>query len=193
MKVCRSCNIEKSQDSFYVGRRKCKLCYLHDKKEYIKNNHEKTLESKRQWRINNQEQVKDYKKEYYHKNKDSILEYNREYKKGYHQRRLLSDRVYKVRDCIRNLIRCSIWKRGYTKRSRTQEILGIGYPEFKLYMERQFVTGMSWGNHGEWHIDHIIPLASAQSEDDVIRLNHYTNLQPLWAIDNIRKGSKIMS
>jgi hypothetical protein len=52
---------------------------------------------------------------------------------------------------------------------------------------------MSWDNYGEWHIDHIIPLASADTEEEVLKLYHYTNLQPLWAIDNIRKGSKIIS
>ena len=192
MKVCRSCNTEKPSGDFYPGRRKCKFCYLEQKKEFVKNNRPRILESKRQYRKDNQEQVKKYKKEYYHKNKDSILKYNKEYKKGYHQRRLLTDTVYKMKYIVRNLIRCSLWKRGYTKKSRTYKILGLQYREFKLYMERQFVTGMSWDNHGEWHIDHIIPIATARSEDDVIRLNHYTNLQPLWAKDNLSKGSKIL-
>ena len=150
------------------------------------------MDSKRQYRKDNQEQVRRYKKEYYHKNKDSILKYNKEYKKDYHQRRLLTDTVYKMKYIVRNLIRCSLWKRGYTKKSRTYKILGLQYREFKLYMERQFVKGMSWDNHGEWHIDHIIPLASAHTEADVIKLNHYTNLQPLWAYDNLSKGSKIL-
>ena len=51
---------------------------------------------------------------------------------------------------------------------------------------------MNWDNHGEWHYDHIIPLASADNYDDLVRLNHYTNLQPLWAEDNLKKGSKIL-
>jgi hypothetical protein len=51
---------------------------------------------------------------------------------------------------------------------------------------------MSWDNHGKWHIDHIIPLASAETEEDIYRLSHYTNLQPLWAEDNWRKNSKIL-
>ena len=68
-----------------------------------------------------------------------------------------------------------------------------GYVELKEHMERQFIKGMNWENRDQWHIDHIIPLATAQCEDDVIRLNHYTNLQPLWAEDNLSKGSKIIS
>jgi hypothetical protein len=51
---------------------------------------------------------------------------------------------------------------------------------------------MSWDNHGEWHIDHIIPLSSAKNENDVYTLCHYTNLQPLWAEENLRKSNKII-
>jgi hypothetical protein len=49
---------------------------------------------------------------------------------------------------------------------------------------------MTWSNMGEWHIDHIKPLATAKTEKDVYELNHYTNLQPLWAKDNLSKGAK---
>ena len=52
---------------------------------------------------------------------------------------------------------------------------------------------MTLENHGEWHIDHIMPLASAKTKEDVIRLNNYINLQPLWAEDNLRKGTKILN
>jgi hypothetical protein len=62
---------------------------------------------------------------------------------------------------------------------------------FKIHIERQFVKGMTWENRGEWHIDHIIPLATAQNENDVVKLNHHTNLRPMWAKDNLRKSSKL--
>lgn len=51
---------------------------------------------------------------------------------------------------------------------------------------------MSWENHGEWHIDHIIPLSSAKNEEEIYKLNHYTNLQPLWKEENLSKGDKIL-
>jgi hypothetical protein len=70
-------------------------------------------------------------------------------------------------------------------------MLGVSYPEFISYFERLFVEGMSWDNHGEWHIDHIIPLSSVNTEEELIKLCYYTNLQPLWAEDNLKKGSKI--
>lgn len=52
---------------------------------------------------------------------------------------------------------------------------------------------MTFENHGEWHLDHIIPLASAINEEDIIKLNHYTNFQPLWSKENLKKGSKIIN
>jgi hypothetical protein len=57
--------------------------------------------------------------------------------------------------------------------------------------EKQFTEGMTWFNHGEWHIDHIYPVSLATDEHHLKKLNHYTNLQPLWAIDNIKKSNKI--
>ena len=126
------------------------------------------------------------------RNRPAIREYNKEYNKEYVPHKLKTDKVYKIKYVLRKLIAHSMWNKGYTKKSRTFEILGISYEEFSLYMERQFVDGMCWGNHGEWHIDHIIPLSSAHTEADVIKLNHYTNLQPLWAYDNLSKGSKIL-
>jgi hypothetical protein len=58
--------------------------------------------------------------------------------------------------------------------------------------EEKFTEGMSWDNKNEWHIDHIIPLSSAQTEEELYKLCHYTNLQPLWAEDNLRKSNKIV-
>ena len=79
------------------------------------------------------------------------------------------------------------------KKNKKVEILGCT-PEFlKEYLEKQFTEGMTWENHGlyGWHIDHIIPLSSATTKEEVIKLNHYSNLQPLWAIDNLKKGGII--
>ena len=81
---------------------------------------------------------------------------------------------------------------GYTKRSKTFDILGVDFDTFKKHIERQFTKGMTWNNHGEWHYDHIIPISSAKTEEEVIKLNHYTNFQPLWAEDNLRKSNKIV-
>ena len=70
-------------------------------------------------------------------------------------------------------------------------ILGCTIDEFKSYIESKFKKGMTFENYGEWHLDHIIPLATAKTTEDVIKLCHYTNFQPLWAEDNLKKGAKI--
>lgn len=78
------------------------------------------------------------------------------------------------------------------KSKSTLEILGCSYEEFKIHIESQFTEGMSWDNLGDIHIDHITPISSANTTEDVYRLNHYTNLQPLWAKDNLSKYNKFI-
>jgi hypothetical protein len=70
--------------------------------------------------------------------------------------------------------------------------LGCSVAKFKVYLESKFLPGMSWENHGEWHIDHVKPLDSFDLTDpsQLLAACHYRNLQPLWAIDNIKKGNK---
>jgi len=92
---------------------------------------------------------------------------------------------------IGSLILISIKRQGYSKKSKTHEYLGCSFEEFKLYLEKQFTKGMTWENAGQWHLDHIYPVSLATDEEELIKLNHYTNFQPLWAIDNIIKGNKI--
>ena len=60
----------------------------------------------------------------------------------------------------------------------------------KLIGKDESVEDMTWNNLGEWQINHIIPVSSAKTEEEMIKLNHYLNLQPLWESDNIRKGNK---
>jgi hypothetical protein len=86
----------------------------------------------------------------------------------------------------------SIKGKGYTKKSKTNEILGCSFKEFKQHLELQFTEGMTWNNAGKWHLDHIYPVSLSKDENELIKLNHYTNFQPLWAEDNIRKGNKII-
>ncbi len=113
--------------------------------------------------------------------------YNREYK----QKRIATDVNFKMKCNIRGLIKSVIKNRGYRKNSKTFDILGCDYETFKAYFESLFKPGMTWENHGEWHIDHIYPVSRANNEQHLLRLNHYTNLQPLWAYENLSKGNKI--
>lgn len=82
---------------------------------------------------------------------------------------------------------------GKEKSRSTTEYIGCSWEELRSHLESQFKEGMTWDNYGlyGWHIDHIIPLASAESIEDLIPLLHFTNLQPLWAIENMKKGAKM--
>lgn len=101
-----------------------------------------------------------------------------------------SDPLAAATDAARKIVRCALNRRGVPRSKRTLEVLGCSFDEFRLHLERQFVNGMSWANRSEWHIDHITPLASAKTAEEVMRLNHFTNLRPLWAKENQSKGSK---
>lgn len=129
-----------------------------------------------------------YKKEYSIKNKIQKREYNRIYKRN----RTATDIDFKNRCNIRSLIKTAIKKCGYKKNSKTFDILGCDYETFKAYFESLFKPGMTWENHGAWHIDHIYPVSKAKDEQHLLQLNHYTNLQPLWADENWAKGTKII-
>lgn len=93
---------------------------------------------------------------------------------------------------VRIAIRMGLARKGYLKKSRTTDILGCNFLQFRAYIEDLFTSGMGWDNMHAWHLDHKIPISTARNESDVLRLNHYSNFQPLWGIDNIKKGSKLL-
>lgn len=133
--------------------------------------------------------------EYYSSDEWKEIKKNKDKEKSYERwkKRWNNNDMFAMKVRLRNLIRNSFRKKGYNKYGvKTESILGVDYSTFKEYMESKFLDGMSWDNRGEWHIDHIIPLSSATSEEELIKLCHYSNLQPLWAEDNIRKGDKIL-
>ena len=119
----------------------------------------------------------------YSKNKENIHKRRREI----HLLRMENDVLYRLSKNIRTSIRESLKSNGYRKCNKTEKILGITVIEFKIYLESKFEDWMTWDNRGlyngelnyGWDIDHIIPLASAETEEDLLKLNHYTNLQPL--------------
>ena len=76
------------------------------------------------------------------------------------------------------------------KNFKTMDALGCTSQEFKQHLESKFKEGMSWDNYPKWHVDHIKPISLAKTEQEAIELSHDTNLQPLWAADNIRKSNK---
>lgn len=156
------------------------------RKSYREKNSEVRKEKLREWYLKNTEYAKLKAKMYRQENREALAKKAAEYRRE----KMKNDPLYALKVRIRGLIGVKLWSNGYTKRSRTHTILGCSFEDFRSHIEEQFTEGMSWNNHGEWHLDHITPIASAKSEEDVIRLNHYTNFRPLWAIDNLRKGAK---
>lgn len=212
MKECSKCKNIKDFENFYKGK-SYKDGYRNICKQCIKVYEEENKETKKQYlkiyKEVNKEDLKIKNKIYRQENIDKIIEwkeinkdYFKQYRKdnkvniaNYFKKRRDNDPVFRFKNNIRRLILHS-FKRGgrnFKKSDKTEVILGCKIEKFINYISSNFTEGMNLENHGEWHIDHIIPLASAKTEEEVIKLNHYTNLQPLWAVDNLSKGSKILN
>lgn len=175
-----------------------------------------------QYYIDNKQKIDNYGKEYYNKNKEKInirfkkniekrriylkkrynekreeiLKKRREWSKGrkYCIERYHKDPIHKIKMVLRNRLRAELKYKGITKSFHSHiSFLGCTPSECKIYLEKLFLPGMSWDNHG-WHIDHILPLSSFDlaKEEEVNKACHYTNLQPLWAVDNLHKSNKII-
>lgn len=120
---------------------------------------------------------------YYQKNKKTMLEYSREYQKS----RSKVDLEFRLAQNLRSRLRSAI--RYNLKKGSAIRDLGCSVSELKIHLESKFTDGMSWENYGKWHIDHIKPLIQfdLNNRTEFLIATHYTNLQPLWAIDNLRK------
>ncbi len=162
------------------------------RKDQYKNNKEQEMKSNKQWRNDNSEHMKTYrknnitkaiKKRYYEKNKDKVKDYSKQYNKE----RKAKDPLYKLTTGLRSRISMLIKQKGFTRMSKTQTILGCSFTDFKNHLENQFKPWMNWNNYGlyngqlnyGWDIDHMKPLSSATTIDELHELCHYTNLQPL--------------
>ena len=173
-----------------------------------KNNNEKYKQQKKKdnakYRAKNKSKLSEYNKKYlveYRKNnKDKINEINKEY----YRNRRSTDIFFRFSSNLRNILSNSIRKMGYKKNSKTEQILGCSFEEFKNHIELQFQLWMTWDNYGDpkdgviepnktWDIDHIIPINTATCEADIIKLNHYKNLQPLCSHYNrfIKRGKSL--
>lgn len=137
-----------------------------DEQRHWENHHQVRLFRARSWASANKPWIKKYKR-------DSTFKTNY----------LIASRI---RSRVRNVLK------GIKKSAPTIRLLGCKLTEFRDHIERRFAPGMSWQNYGEWHIDHIKPCAAfdLRQPQEQQRCFHYSNLQPLWALDNIRKGAR---
>ena len=172
-KKCSKCATVKSVDNYHKKgrtlRNMCKRCRSEDSSEYRKKNRKHILEMKKQYRLHNRDKISKY-----------LAEYNR--------KRRNTDIQFKIAKNIRSRIYDAL--KGNFKSGSGVQDLGCSITDFQEYFISKFTGRMSWGNYGEWHIDHIVPLCSFDltNREQFLKACHYTNLQPLWAEENLRKG-----
>lgn len=106
--------------------------------------------------------------------------------------RLQKDPLFRFKTQARKMLCNAFTRRNFKKNTKTEKMLGCSLAFFAEYIQSKFKEGMTLENYGEWQLDHIIPLATANTIEDVVRLNHYTNFQPLWAKENREKSDKIL-
>lgn len=160
-------------------------------KLYSENNSDKIKEKRRQYYELNKDKFKktpdnikrEKRRKYNQENREKINEYQRNYFKN----RRKDDPLFKLSGNIRSLIKVVLKNKGYNKNSKTKDILGCSFEDFKIYIESKFEDWMTWENYGlyngelnyGWDIDHIIPLKMSMNEEELIKLSNFTNLQPL--------------
>lgn len=146
----------------------------------------------------NSEKQKEKRRKWYHENKDSRKESMRLYALSYkerrkelHRERQISDINYRLKRSLRSRLYNAI-KNNYKHTSAVKD-LGCSIDFLKSHIEKMFSKDMSWDNYGEWHIDHIVPISKfdLSKRSEQLKACHYTNLQPLWAEDNIKKSDSI--
>lgn len=171
-----------------------------EEKQYQKQWRDKNKDKVKQWRLNynnkHPNKEKQFSAEWRSRNPDYAKQWrddNSYYGSTWVKNKRNNDPLFKLRYDIRESIRRSFKNKKFRKNSPTQQILGCDNDSFRKHIESQFESWMNWNNRGGrvvtqpnqyWDIDHIIPISSAKTEEDLIKLNHYTNLRPLCSYVN---------
>lgn len=220
-KICTKCGKEKYLEDFFIRsdngrhRNECKECSAKFQKRYRKDNKERIRKSQKKYILNHKKQRSETAKKYYNKNKDKIKQYHKQYheehrvqkkeyaknyyyehKKEYQQRKkhkLANDTMFKIKEQARKCVWTAFNRKSFRKNGKTEQILGCDFNTFYYYLLRTYKDnyGYEYDFKQEVHIDHIKPLKNAKTEEEVIKLCHYTNLQLLKAHDNLEKSDKL--
>ena len=188
MKQCSVCNTLKGFGQFNRTDNHCKACHKKKCQEYYQKNKKKAVARAKKWREENYEKSCAINRKSASKYAKSGLKAKRE-RERYH-----ADPNFKLSQLIRrysNRVTNAVKEQ---KELHSLEYLGCSLDEFKTHIESLWLEGMTWDNHGihGWHIDHKVSLDYfVKNSDDPWKANHYTNLQPMWAEDNLSKGSSI--
>ena len=193
LKPCKTCGLvktlaefrTKSLDDRYTA--DCKVCAAAaGRAEYHKNKPIWAARAK-DYRSRNRAQIAEKSAEYARKNRQATTDRQARWAK---EKRKV-DPLFALKARLRSMLSDVFRNGGYTKKAKAVEILGCDWRDLQRHIERQFTKGMSWENRGAWEIDHIVPLATAKTEADIISLNCFTNLRPMWAAANNAKGDRI--
>lgn len=190
-KWCPKCLTMKNKKEFNKHKNRhdglqsnCRQCLKEQQKKWAKTSY-------------GQKKIQTYREQH----KEKLLAYGREYRKNNRQKitehekhRISTDENFKIRKLMRSIVIRAVKRvsKNNVKYSSTVTQIGCDDTFFKHYIEKKFKPGMSWSNHGEWHIDHIKPCASFDLTDPEQQklCNHYSNLQPLWKNENLKKRDK---
>jgi len=206
-KICNICHTEKVINDFHSRsdskeglRNECKNCTRNRVNNYRKINKEKTNSWNRETYFRNVEKHKETKKKYRDRTKEEqkkrakkYRDNNKEKINNYTKNRKKNDIEFKIRCNVRSRVKNFLKSKNIRQDNETFKIVGCEPKKLKEHIEKQFKDGMCWENYGlnGWHIDHIIPLISAKTEEEIYKLCHFTNLQPLWWYENLEKRNKI--
>lgn len=175
---CKLCD-RQNRKSYYQDNREKFLAYA---KEYGKEHKEDIVARMKIWRKKNSKRLSDYSRAWDKEHKEHVKQRSASYWKE----KYANDLSFRIAHNMRCRLKAAI--HGC---SRPLKYLGCSIEELKNHLEKLFQTGMSWENYGDWHIDHVLPLSGFDLSDpeQVGKACHYTNLQPLWAEDNLRKSN----
>tara|TARA_R110000822_G_scaffold12679_2_gene45632 strand:+ start:71 stop:727 length:657 start_codon:yes stop_codon:yes gene_type:complete len=206
--ICKKHNInsEIEPNKFYLSKKKyfyCSECQKERRRKHYLNNREHELNSHKLWRKENPERSKEICRNWREKNLDKSREIARIWKKEnperknfsqrkYRKKRRNRDPMFKVLNNLRTRIYTVLTAKHIVKETTTKKLTGCTLEYLKNHLERKFEDGMSWDNYGQWHIDHIRPCSGFNLLDPIEQrvCFHYTNLQPLWAGDNLKKSNR---
>lgn len=172
------------------------------RKVYREENADKIKAAKKLHYDANLEKMRQAKRDYYHANKDVLKvkqkvyrDENKDSLNTYFRERRKRDPLFKMGAYLRNMLRRILKASGTAKAGSSSDIVGYGPTELKAHIESLFTDGMSWENYGGWHIDHKVPVSimTLFGIEDPAVINALSNLQPMWALDNLTKGNRFAS
>ena len=218
--TCRKCGLVKDVTKFVPDKRvktgytnSCLSCRDVYRKKYHQEHRDKVLTQLTAYYTNNKASLQAKNKQYNLVNKEALTLKKRDYTARTKDEKAAYDKIYREKNKAKVRLRKQIdpnYKlryyfthrildalRGKTKSAPTMQLLGCSIPEFRQFIALKFKDGMTWENRGlfTWHLEHILPCASfdLSNPEQQKKCFHYTNYQPLWALDNLRKGSKVIS